>query len=1231
MNPLHKEIYMLLCEIDDICREHGIVYYLHAGSVIGAVRHGGMIPWDDDADVMMTAENYRKFQKAFASEERPQRALVSLQTHKNFVFPYVQYKDISTTVLPQSGLFPDYPNGLFVDIMIMDPVAEDPALQKRHIENLKLLSEIVSHSYVVNRESNQKRYHRWLLLQKLIGRERTIRILTKRLERGDSNACAGYIQRVGVYPVFWDRKFFQEPEYHWFGPRQFPTPTYTYEYLRYTYGDAWTVYPDDREGHGFLYSSVFPFQVIQNEYKNAIDCQKFVRGWKNYKYWRFKAVRWENAVRICNSRRSALLYRLAVEGQISDKELIRLYKDSRYADILSRTSVYIDNQLKQPFISDHIPFQVSDTVFRITCMTLILTGRYDLAQKLSRSVEELREEYPSFEEVEQAILQTRELSVAYYEDGCDWNRIARLSAEGLRRYPHHVDFFAARCGALMNTAKEPARAAEAVINLCQNELRVHPNQGFLLKQLADAQMSLGKRKKAIANYQKAFHMTNDGMLRRAIQEAAQRYLFTVKDSSPRKSNEWYRSQVQQAQSKILTMLQELDRICRKNGIPYFLGGYLAAEAVALKTFAPECCSAYIVMRPSDRERFLLAAEKKKKKDRALESFESNRNYPDFSIRYCDTSTTLFNMKTEGFYQYHALNVAVYFLRSETRGRCPSWIKSGLLAAIEACALPRVRYNQTRRKRIAGILGRIYLAICGKRRGKRLAWKLIYHPQSTETRIKGSIKSYWAKEIKLPLLDFGKSSLCYLKDRAFPVPSNFRAYIAPQVTRNWNNGKPVGLQLLGENVAAMDVPCSLFIQGLEKLDLRCQYAYVGDRLYRCNKRCSEKSAYTQTAWNIAFCAFDRYTLWARFMPQKQRILALHAERNYRALEIALGPYLNKLQYHAKYKLPLVFDNDIFRISWELLERQGRGGTVVSLLPAIPQKYFQPIKYRVQARKTIGAMAMKKAIKEERQMILDYLRKDVANCLYLYADIAKYGVESENMKVWYDTDEQGIRMVVMKYHTNFQVYANRNFENTDGLLGLIDQEFPMGVSAREEIIGAIKERLQDRYAVETGVIYKGKPINGKQLRESLSGCDAAIELAEPEDAPKIARLLLLDEELSKIYTEESLTRELRERIETGMGRSYIIRDGDRIAAHNATYAESDLFVVISGLMIHPDYRDRDYAYWIDLKSSLEFQLEGKERYFMAVNPKIMRWHKFAGTPIAGHYGKLSRIDRPDQNTD
>ena len=49
------------------------------------------------------------------------------------------------------------------------------------------------------------------------------------------------------------------------------------------------------------------------------------------------------------------------------------------------------------------------------------------------------------------------------------------------------------------------------------------------------------------------------------------------------------------------------------------------------------------------------------------------------------------------------------------------------------------------------------------------------------------------------------------------------------------------------------------------------------------------------------------------------------------------------------------------------------------------------------------------------------------------------------------------------------------------------------------------------------------------------------------------------------------------------------------------------------LETEQNDRDYAYWIDLKSSLEFQLEGKERYFMALKPKIIRWHKFVQIPL------------------
>ena len=57
--------------IDALCRKNGIVYYIMGGTALGAVRHGGFIPWDDDLDIFMTPKEYAKFKNAMEQDANP--------------------------------------------------------------------------------------------------------------------------------------------------------------------------------------------------------------------------------------------------------------------------------------------------------------------------------------------------------------------------------------------------------------------------------------------------------------------------------------------------------------------------------------------------------------------------------------------------------------------------------------------------------------------------------------------------------------------------------------------------------------------------------------------------------------------------------------------------------------------------------------------------------------------------------------------------------------------------------------------------------------------------------------------------------------------------------------------------------------------------------------------------------------------------------------------------------
>lgn len=248
---VHNILLAYILEVDRICKKYDIKYFLAGGTLLGAIRHGGFIPWDDDADVMMLREDYDKFIKV-AQQELPSNLFVQnpkTEPLNHHVFTKIRI-DNTLFATKHTGKFMNMHNGIFIDIL-----SQDNTSNNKFIQNMHIYATLITRSMVFNKWAKKamKTGGKHPILCKVANfvkdkcsfklleyiQDNTITLFKNKKDAKYLYDGMGRNLRRGVFPKEW----LDEVIYIDFEGYKLPVPKYYDEYLTYLYGDYMQMIP----------------------------------------------------------------------------------------------------------------------------------------------------------------------------------------------------------------------------------------------------------------------------------------------------------------------------------------------------------------------------------------------------------------------------------------------------------------------------------------------------------------------------------------------------------------------------------------------------------------------------------------------------------------------------------------------------------------------------------------------------------------------------------------------------------------------------------------------------------------------------------------------------------------------------------------------------------------------------------------------------------------------------
>lgn len=193
MKKLKKEQIKILKYVDKLCRENKIEYTLTAGTLLGAVRHGGYIPWDDDIDIAMVRVEYEKF-RTIISQQQNKFLFVDINNNEEYGLLFGKVMLKNTVMKELSLIYNTVPSGIYIDVFPMDAISDNIELaEKQYKCAQKIQSELLCRGRYYYQQFLLHRFFYCIkgVVYKFIKKDKFIKKYNKLFDKytGTNNVC----------------------------------------------------------------------------------------------------------------------------------------------------------------------------------------------------------------------------------------------------------------------------------------------------------------------------------------------------------------------------------------------------------------------------------------------------------------------------------------------------------------------------------------------------------------------------------------------------------------------------------------------------------------------------------------------------------------------------------------------------------------------------------------------------------------------------------------------------------------------------------------------------------------------------------------------------------------------------------------------------------------------------------------------------------------------------------